>query len=128
MVWADNERVLMAWAGSHDCPSGAAKHLQHTLLLGAGVGTTMSHSLASDVRATMLRVSKNNVLKHTVTVQQLLAAFNAQMNTIAANYQTDHVTIHPCRVVGTTAVEQGWSDSSSAAETALLRPRTHGAC
>ena len=26
------------------------------------------------------------------------------------------------------AAEQGWSDSSSATETALLRPRAHGAC
>ena len=82
----------MGWTA---CPSGAAKHLQHTLLLGAGVGTTtsMSHSLASDVRATMLRVSKKNVLKHTVTAQQLLAAFNAQMNTIAASYQTSKLVV-----------------------------------
>ena len=49
----------------------------------------------------MLRVSKEGFEAHgKVHCAQLLAALNAQINTIAANHQTDHVTVHPCRVVG----------------------------
>ena len=49
----------------------------------------------------MLRASKKR-LKHTLSfiAQQLLAALNAQINTIAASHQADHVTEHLCRVVG----------------------------
>ena len=49
----------------------------------------------------MLRVSKECVEAHgKFIVQQLLTALNAQINTIAASHQADHVTEHLCRVVG----------------------------
>eukprot|EP01043_Picozoa_sp_COSAG02_P029573 COSAG02_NODE_1847_length_10681_cov_21.865904_2_plen_64_part_00 len=49
----------------------------------------------------MLRVSKEGFEAHgKFHCAQLLAALNAQINTIAPSHQTDHVTVHPCRVVG----------------------------
>ena len=93
MLWADNERVLMAWAGPH-----VPLVLQSTFNI--HFCSIISYQVLIIIETTMLRVAKECFEAHgKIIAQQPLAALNAQINAIAFSHQTDHVTVHPCQVV-----------------------------
>ena len=93
MLWADNERVLMALAGSH-----VPLVLQSTFNI--HFCSIISYQVVIIIETTMLRVAKECFEAHgKIIAQQPLAALNAQINAIAFSHQTDHVTVHPCQVV-----------------------------